>query len=71
MCNQGDQRIYIQSALIMDSAEKKDQELASLRKIDDSFQKVVIVGGMQPTYRSEEGILIMNIYDFLLGREIH
>ena len=71
VCNQGDQRIYIQSALIMDSAEKKDQELASLRKIDDSFQKVVIVGGMQPTYRSEEGILIMNIYDFLLGREIH
>ena len=68
VCNQGDRRIYIQSALVMDSAEKQDQELASLRKIDDSFQKVVIVGGMQSTYRTEEGILIMNVYDFLLGR---
>ncbi|MGN1239960.1 MAG: ATP-binding protein [Paludibacteraceae bacterium] len=68
VCNQGDRRIYIQSALVMDSAEKQNQELASLRKIDDSFQKVVIVGGMQPTYRTEEGILIMNVYDFLLGR---
>ncbi|MGM9810704.1 MAG: ATP-binding protein [Paludibacteraceae bacterium] len=68
VCNQGDRRIYIQSALVMDSAEKQDQELASLRKIDDSFQKVVIVGGMQPTYRTEVGILIMNVYDFLLGR---
>lgn len=71
VCNQGDQRIYIQSALAMDSAKKKNQELASLRKIDDSFKKVVIVGGMQPTYRNEEGILIMNIYDFLLGRPVH
>lgn len=67
VCNQGDRRIYIQSALVMDSEAKQDQELKSLRKIDDSFQKVVIVGGMQPTYRNDEGILILNIYDFLLG----
>ncbi len=68
VCNQGDQRIYIQSAFAMDSDAKENQELASLRKIDDSFQKVVIVGGIQPTYRNEEGFLIMNIYDFLLGK---
>ena len=68
VCNQGDQRIYIQSVLVMDTEDKANQELASLRKIDDSFQKVVIVGGMQPTYRNEEGILILNVYDFLLGK---
>ena len=68
VCNQGDQRIYIQSALVMDTEDKKNQELASLRRIDDSFQKVVIVGGMQPTYRNDEGILILNVYDFLLGK---
>ena len=68
VCNQGDQRIYIQSAFAMDNEAKEDQEFESLRKIDDSFQKVVIVGGMQPTYRNDEGILIMNIYDFLLGK---
>lgn len=32
------------------------------------FQKVVIVGGMQPTYRNDDGILILNIFDFLLGK---
>ncbi len=68
VCNQGDRRIYIQSALVLDTKDKENQELASLRKIDDSFQKVVIVGGMQPTYRNDEGILILNVYDFLLGK---
>ena len=68
VCNQDDRRIYIQSALVMDTKDKEDQELAPLRKIDDSFQKVVIVGGMQPTYRNDEGILILNVYDFLLGK---
>ena len=68
VCNQDDRRIYIQSALVMDTKDKEDQELASLRKIDDSFLKVVIVGGMQPTYRNDEGILILNVYDFLLGK---
>ena len=68
VCNQDDRRIYIQSALVMDTKDKEDQELASLRKINDSFQKVVIVGGMQPTYRNDEGILILNVYDFLLGK---
>lgn len=67
VCNQSDKRIYIQSALAMDSADKRKQELASLRKIEDSFLKVIITGGMQPTYRNEDGILIMNVYDFLLG----
>lgn len=67
VCNQSDKRIYIQSALAMDSANKRKQELASLRKIEDSFLKVIITGGMQPTYRNEDGILIMNVYDFLLG----
>ena len=52
----------------MDNETKLNQELASLRRIDDSFRKVVIAGGMQPTYLTDEGILIMNIYDFLLGK---
>lgn len=68
VCNQSDRRIYIQSALAIDGEEKREQELASLRKIEDSFLKVVITGGMQPTYRNDEGILIMNVYDFLLGQ---
>lgn len=68
VCNQGDQRIYIQSALVMDTADKENQEYNSLRHIDDSFQKVVIVGGMQTTYRNNDGILILNIFDFLFNK---
>ncbi len=66
ICNQADQRYYIQSALEIPSREKYDQELASLRSIRDSFKKIMIVGATQPTYKNEDGILILNIFDFLM-----
>ena len=34
-------------------------------KIRDGFKKFVIVGTPTPTYQNEEGVVIMNIYDFL------
>jgi len=68
VCNKGYDRVYIQSALNLDGDSKEEQELASLKHIDDNFQKVVIVGGMQPTYRNNDGILILNIFDFLLNK---
>ena len=68
VCNKGYDRVYIQSALNLEGDDKEAQELASLKRIDDSFQKVVIVGGLQPTYRNNEGILILNIFDFLLNK---
>ena len=68
VCNRGQDRIYIQSAYALPSEEKTKQELRSLKQIKDSFQKVVIVGGMQPTFRNDDGILILNIFDFLLNR---
>jgi len=66
VCNKGYLRYYIQSALEMPSDEKIRQEMASLRNIDDSFKKIVIVGSHQPLYRNEDGFTIMSIYDFLL-----
>ena len=68
VCNRGQDRIYIQSAYALPSEEKTEQELRSLKQIKDSFQKVVIVGGMQPTFRNDDGILILNIFDFMLNR---
>ena len=68
VCNRGQDRIYIQSAYALLSEEKTEQELRSLEQIKDSFLKVVIVGGMQPTFRNDDGILILNIFDFLLNR---
>src|SRR5574344_2392332 len=66
VCNQGDQRIYIQSAYSIQTQEKQEQELRSLQLIKDSFPKVIIAGGTQPTYKNNDGILILNIFDFLL-----
>ncbi len=68
VCNKGYDRVYVQSAYALPSEEKREQELRSLKMIDDSFQKVVIVAGLQPTYRNDDGILILNLLDFLNGR---
>lgn len=70
VCNKGYERIYIQSAFALPTEEKQEQEFNSLRQIKDSFQKIVIVGGLQPTYRNDEGILILNVYDFLMKENI-
>ncbi len=70
VCNKGYDRIYVQSAFDLPSEEKQEQEFRSLRQIKDNFQKVVIVGGFQPTYRNDDGILILNIYDFLLKENL-
>lgn len=54
----------------MGTEEKIRQELASLRNIDDSFKKIVIVGTHQPLYKNENGftiITIMSVYEFLLN----
>ncbi len=66
----GLQKYYIQSAYHLDSKEKKEQELKSLRKIDDSFQKIVIVGDDIVSYTDEEGITYMGIFHFLLNASL-
>lgn len=66
VCNKGYTRYYIQSALEMPTEEKVRQEMASLRNIDDSFKKIVVVGTHQPLYKNNDGFTIMSIYDFLL-----
>lgn len=67
VCNQGYKRYYIQSAYALPTEEKMKQELNSLLKIKDNFMKYVIVGTPTPTYLNENGIVIMNIYDFLMN----
>jgi predicted AAA+ superfamily ATPase len=67
VCNRGFKRYYIQSALSLATQEKLEQELNSLLHIKDGFQKMVIVGGLTPTYQNDAGIVFMNIFDFLLN----
>ena len=66
VCNKGSERIYIQSAWRMPDAEKMGHEKRSLRLVDDSFRKLLIVGEHTKQWSDENGIQIMSIYDFLL-----
>ena len=53
----------------METEERRDQELTSLRKLRDGFRRIVIVNGLQPTYMNEEGVYIINLMDFLRDPE--
>ena len=66
VCNAGSKRYYIQSAYSMPDEKKQEQEIRPFRKIDDSFKKIVVTKDIVPIHYDEHGILIMNIYDFLL-----
>ena len=68
VCNKGFERLYIQSALSLENLEKKEQEFRSLLQIKDGFSKIVITNGSQPTYKTEDGILVLNLFDFLLEK---
>lgn len=68
--NNGSKRYYIQSALSLPNEEKIDQEMASLKNVSDSFQKIIIVKDNIVPHHNEAGILFINLYDFLLNREI-
>lgn len=69
VCNLVYKRCYIQSAYALPTEDKMKQEFNSLLRIKDSFKKIVIVGTPTPTYQNEEGILTINIYDFLMNPE--
>lgn len=65
VCNKGSRRCYIQSALSLPSQEKIDQETNSLRRLDDGFERIVIVGDHISCNHDDNGILFMSIYDFM------
>lgn len=67
VANLGSQRYYIQLAYDISSKEKQDQEYNSLRKIPNSFKRIVIVNGTSRPWRTEEGYVIMGLKYFLLS----
>ena len=64
--NRGDERYYIQSALTIDDPDKREQEIASLKRIPDSFKKIVVVRDYIKPWQDENGIQYVGIEDFLL-----
>ena len=64
--NRGSNRYYIQSALNVDTKEKRVQETESLRRTGDSFKKIVIVRNNIVPRFDDDGILYIGVEDFLL-----
>lgn len=66
VANKGDKRYYIQSAFALPDEQKQEQELASLKKINDSFKKIIITRDDIAPYHDDNGVLIIGLMDFLL-----
>lgn len=67
VANQGYKRYYIQSALAIPDKSKLEQESASLRNISDDFKKIIIVKEYINPWYTENGILVIGLFDFLLN----
>ncbi|MGN1413278.1 MAG: ATP-binding protein [Anaerovoracaceae bacterium] len=67
--NRGDERSYIQSALSIDDPDKREQEIASLVRIPDSFRKIVVVKDYMKPWRDDNGIQYVGVEQFLLDED--
>ena len=68
--NRGSKRFYIQSALSIADPDKKEQEIASLKRIPDSFSKIVVVRDYLQPWQDDNGITYIGIEQFLLDEGI-
>ena len=66
--NRHDERLYIQSAYAMPSEDKTKQEQDSLLQVADGFRKIIVAGDRYSSGYNEAGILMVGLYDFLLGK---
>ena len=64
--NTGREKVYIQSALNVETESKRNQETFSLRNSGDFFRKIVIVDGNAKPWTDEDGIMYMGVIPFLL-----
>ena len=66
VCNKASKRYYVQSAFAIPNKMKMQQEANSLLRIDDSFKKIIVVKDNPAPYYTEEGVLVIGVFDFLL-----
>ena len=68
VCNLGNKRYYVQSALNLETREKTLQEERPLMNINDNFRKIIVVKDNIKHWYTEEGILVIGIFEFLLDK---
>lgn len=69
VCNKGSKRYYIQSAYAIPDNEKIEQEQRSLLLTGDFFKRIIVTKDSPAPYYNNSGVLVMNIYDFLLNED--
>ena len=67
--NSGGKRTYIQSAYAMPTEEKAETEIRPFTLIGDSFPKIVVRRDIGKRWYDDNGILHINLIDFLLDKE--
>ncbi len=68
--NTGREKVYIQSALNVDTAEKRAQETFSLKNAGDFFRKIVILDGNTKAWTDEDGIVYVGVIQFLMDETV-
>lgn len=68
VASSGQKKYYIQVAQGLSDPQKREQESRSLKNIRDGFKKVIIRKDNPITYTDDDGILNLNLFDFLLGK---
>lgn len=66
VANKGSKKYYIQSALTVADEQKREQEIRSLKRVGDSFKKIVVVKDNIIPWHDDNGILYIGIEKFLL-----
>ena len=69
VCNKGAKRYYVQSAFAIPDEAKMQQESNSLLRIDDTFKKIIVVKDTPSPWYTDDGILVISVYDFLLNAD--
>ncbi|MDD7355279.1 MAG: ATP-binding protein [Oscillospiraceae bacterium] len=70
VANKGSVRYYIQSALTVSDEQKRAQEVNSLKRVGDSFKKIVVVSDDVIPHYDEDGIFYVGIERFLLDETV-
>ncbi len=65
ICTKNSRKFYIQSAYSLEGEGKYEQEMRPLLKVQDANTKVIITFNTLKSYYTDEGIYIMNLFDFL------
>ncbi len=67
VAEKADEKFYIQSAYMIPDETKMNQEINSLKRIRDSFRKIVVVRDNIIPWHDENGILFIGLEEFLLN----